>query len=83
MDGRTIGRTDERKEIIQTDRVQADLYLTDGRTHRQTIYDLVDRRRETYTKLYSYICTDGRIDDQIEGQIVLPLPTGTHVHTLK
>ena len=48
--------------------MQAELHLTDGRTHRQTIYDLVDRRRETYTKLYSYICTDGRIDDQIEGQ---------------
>ena len=30
------------------------------------IYELVDRQTETYTKLYNYIRTDGRIDDQTE-----------------
>ena len=67
--GRTIGRTDERKENIRTDRVTFDLLLkyeyrqTNGRT--QTIYELVDRQTETYTKLYNYIRTNGQIDDQI------------------
>ena len=59
-DDKTDGRMKERKENIQFDRVtkyhkkyayrRKDGH-TDGRTHRQTVLELVDRQTETYTKL--------------------------------
>ena len=74
QDGPTIGRTNERKENTQTDRVtnnitqiciqvdpRADGHM-DGRTHRKTIFELVDRQTEIYTILYNYIRTGGRIE---------------------
>ena len=75
MDGRTIGRPNERKEHIKIDRVtynllQADLHLTDGRmADTKADYIRIDRETErNIHKLYNYIQMDERIDDQIEGQ---------------
>ena len=48
QDGRTIGRTNELKENIQTDRVTNNLtkicIQANGRTHTQTILELEDRQ---------------------------------------
>ena len=49
-DGLTIGRTNKRKENIQTDRVTNNItkicIQADGRTHGQTIFELVDRQAD-------------------------------------
>ena len=48
--------------------IQEVLHLTDGRMdgHIERQYTNWCRQTETYTKLYNYIRTDGRIDDQTE-----------------
>ena len=52
QDGRTFGRTNERKENIQTNRVTNNITQkyayrhTDGRAHIQIIFELVDRQTD-------------------------------------